>query len=80
MRKTNLKKLISRLQDALIYEEKSLISSQYECYQQLPGNLNPKEMEEARKILDTLLIQSLSHANILGDLIVKCYEKSFKEF
>ncbi|MDO8639396.1 MAG: hypothetical protein Q7R53_00585 [bacterium] len=79
MAKTNLKKLIGRLQDALIYEEKSLIVSQRDCYKNLPGNLNKKEIEEAREMLDALLIQSLSHANILGNLIIKYYEKSFKE-
>ncbi|MDO8435886.1 MAG: hypothetical protein Q7S82_00670 [bacterium] len=79
MGKINLKKLISRLQDALIYEERSLISSQHDCYKNLPGNLSQKEVEEAREMLDTLLIQSLNHANVLGDLIIKYYEKSFKE-
>ena len=74
MHKDNLRKLIRQLEAALIYEEKSLLDSQYACYGKLPGELNKKELKEARTILDTLLIQSLNHANILGELITKYYK------
>ena len=80
MEKAQLKKLIRQLENALIFEEKILVENQHNCYKKLPGKLNQKELEQVRTLLDTLLIQSLDHANVLGELIIKYYGKSFKEF
>lgn len=73
MAKSNSKNLIKKLLDALIYEEKSLIEFQYNCFGQLPGYLNDKELDQVRLILETILSQSLNHSIILGDLIVNFY-------
>ncbi len=73
------KKLIKQLQDVFIFEEKALVEFQYDCYKKLPGKLNEKELEQVRAILNTVLVQSLNHANIVGDLIAKIYGRTIKK-
>lgn len=72
------KKLLKQLQNSFTFEEKTVIEFQYDCYRKLPGNLNEKEIERAGKILDIIMVQSLNHANIISDLILKFYERTAK--
>ena len=67
------KRTVKQLRKAFSYEEKGLIEFLYECYKQLPNNFNEKELQQIRSIFDILMIQSLNHANILTDLIIKSY-------
>ena len=82
MNKKTSRNLIEKLKYALIYEEKSLIEFQYECFGKLPGYLNKEELERVRIILDTIIVQSLTHASMLSDLIIKFYkhERTAKNF
>jgi hypothetical protein len=73
------KKIIKELKDALTYEEDALIKVQQECFRHLPGNFNDQELEKAVSLLESIIIQSLGHVNILSSLIVKHYEESGKE-
>lgn len=79
MEKRTTKKTLNQLKKAFEYEEKNLIDFLYECYKDLPGNFNEKELQQVRTILDLLIIQSLKHANILTDLIIKYYGESSKK-
>jgi hypothetical protein len=72
------KKLIKQLQNAFVFEEKIVMEFQHRCYGELPGNLNEKELDYVRKILELIMIQSLGHAGIVGDLIIKLYENTAK--
>ena len=67
------------LHEVFIFEEKTLFDFQYDCYAKLPGALNKKELERVRMILDTVMIQTLNHANIISDLIAKFYERTAKK-
>ncbi|MBL7141603.1 hypothetical protein ISS21_00685 [Patescibacteria group bacterium] len=73
------KKLLKQLQNSFTFEEKAIMEFQFDCYRKLPGNLNEKETERVRKILDIIMVQSLNHANIISDLILKLYERTAKK-
>jgi len=73
------KKLFRQFQEALIYEEKALIEFQIGCLKELPDSLNEREFKMAKTILDTIIIQSLNHINILSDIIVEYYEQASKK-
>jgi len=75
MNKKESEKLIKQLQEAFILEEKGLVEFQFDCYGRLPENLNKEELERVQEILNTLLIQSLNHANIISDLIIELYHE-----
>lgn len=79
MRNNPSEKIIKMLRSAFVFEEKSLFEFQYSCYEKLPGFLNKKELERVRMILDTIMVQTLNHANIIGDLIAKFYERTAKK-
>jgi len=80
MREKISKNLIKQLLKAFIYEEKTLVAFQYSCYRKLPGDFEKEELERAKKILDIIIIQSLNHANILSELIIKFYGKTAEKF
>ena len=81
MREKISKNLIKQLLKAFIYEEKTLVAFQYNCYRQLPGDFEKEELERAKKILDIIIVQSLNHANILSELIINFYaQKTAKKF
>lgn len=73
------RKVIKELKDALVYEEDALIKVQQECFRHLPGNFDEQELEKVTAILESIIVQSLGHANILSSLIVKHYEESRKK-
>lgn len=79
MSKTSPEKLIKTLKDAFVFEEKTLLEFQYDCYKKLPGSLNNKELAKARTVLDIIMVQTLNHANIISDLIVQFYERTAKK-
>ena len=79
MSKYSSDKIIKMLHDAFVFEEKTLSEFQYDCYKKLPGQLDKKEFERARMILDVILIQTLNHANIISDLITGFYERTAKK-
>ena len=78
MEKLVSKKVIKMLSDAFVFEEKSLFEFQYGCYEKLPGFLNKNELRRARMILDIMMVQTLNHANIIGDFLAKFYERTAK--
>ena len=67
-------KIIKELKDALVYEEDALMRVQQECFRYLPGNFNEQELKKVVEILESIIIQSLGHVNILSSLIIKQYE------
>lgn len=67
------------LHRAFSFEEKLLFEFQYNCYEKLPGSLTKSELERAKMILDTMMVQTLNHANIISDLIAKFYEGTAKK-
>jgi hypothetical protein len=71
--------LVKKLKEALIYEEDALLKVQNECFKDLPGNFNEKELEQVVLILESIIVQSLNHANIVSDLIAKNYEQFNKK-
>ena len=69
------KDIIKKLKEALIYEEEALIKVQNECFKNLPADFNEKELEQAVLILESIIVQSLNHVNIVSSLIAKHYEQ-----
>ncbi len=68
-------KTIGAILTAFSYEEKDLIKVLSMCYKELPGNLNEKELLHVMETIDTLLVESFNHGNILADLITSFYEE-----
>ena len=79
MRNNPSRKIIKMLHDSFVFEEKTLLDFQYDCYAKLPGSLNKKELERVRMILDVIMLQTINHANIISDLIAKFYERTAKK-
>ncbi|MDO8559361.1 MAG: hypothetical protein Q7R84_03445 [bacterium] len=79
MRKYPSGKIIKMLHGSFVFEEKTLFDFQYDCYAKLPGSLNKKELKRTKMILDTMMVQTLNHANIISDLIAKFYERTAKK-
>lgn len=79
MAKKTPQQVIKELQDAFNFEEKAILEAQYDCYSSLPNNLNAEELKTIRKILDTIMVQSLNHANIIGKLIMDYYERTSRK-
>ncbi len=78
MAKKTAQDIVMELRDAFNFEEKAILEAQYDCYANLPGRLNEKELEDVRKILDVIMVQTLNHANLIGKLIVAYYERTEK--
>lgn len=74
------KTVIEKLKKALVYEEQALIKVQNECFRDLPGDFNEKELERVVLILESIIVQSLNHVNIVSSLISKHYGRSDKIF
>lgn len=72
-------KFLKELESAVGYEERLTLYYLHECYKRLPGKLNLKEVEQIRPLLDLLLVQSINHANILSEILIKFYERSSRK-
>ena len=79
MPKKTAQDIVEELRDAFNFEEKAILEAQYDCYANLPGRFTERELEDVRKILDVIMVQSLNHANLIAKLIVDYYERTAKK-
>ncbi|MBI2042575.1 MAG: hypothetical protein HYT21_02415 [Candidatus Nealsonbacteria bacterium] len=68
--------IVKELKDAFNFEEKAILEAQYDCYANLPGRFNERELEDVRKILDVIMVQTMNHANLIAKLIVDYYGRT----
>lgn len=79
MAKKTAQDVVQELRDAFDFEEKGILEVQYDCYANLPGSLNKRELIDAQKILDVIMVQTLNHANLIAKLIIDYYERTGKK-
>lgn len=77
MKPEERQKLVNMFKNAIAFEEVNIVAAQKDCLRDWRKIFagSKKEKQKGEKILNKLILDSLNHAQIFANLVIKIYQK-----